>query len=254
MSMELIKNYLPILAVILTSLFGLMSMYFYFKSKIKKNAIAIYTNSILQTKSHSEVIITYRNEKIENLSKLQLLFLNNGQIEIRANDIPALGKLSFKFGEDVKILSSVIKDTSEKAINFGLNELSTNEIGVNFDYLNPGDGAFIEVLYDREDEQNHRTENRIPFEINGSLIGVKKIDIIHYSNYKAELKTIPEFIVFGILFAIFVGSAINLFRTNHYIWGGICSYLSAAMVYYIINSIYKNIKNKVPTFARLYFK
>lgn len=65
-----------------------MSYYFYLKGKSKKVISFVYVNTNLQTKNHPSIKIYYNNKEVENLNRLVIAFFNNGDLEVRNNDIP----------------------------------------------------------------------------------------------------------------------------------------------------------------------
>jgi hypothetical protein len=166
---------------LLTLIFGLASIYFFFRSRKRKIFAVDYLLSVLQTKSHPEITISFHKRKIENLWRVYLLFWNAGQKEIRASDIPSQGGPAVEFVEGTRVLSSVVKKASSDEISF-MTSTDTNLLKLHFDFLNPGDGAVIEVLFEDLSDRPlpplfEQTEETLPFKLKGSIIGTEKIQV-----------------------------------------------------------------------------
>lgn len=175
------NNALSFGGVLLTIIFGLISIYFYYKSKRRKLIAIACDLSILQVKSHPEIVISFRKRKIQNLSRVYLCFWNAGQVEVRSGDIPPTGSPNIEFADDTTMLSFDVKKVSSDAIGFRISNKPKHILNIEFDFLNPNDGAVIEVLF--EDTLGKRgskiydyTQDELPFKINGSIIGAEPIE------------------------------------------------------------------------------
>jgi len=101
-----------------TLIFGVLTIVFYFRSKRFKRPIFVYDYSLLQTRVHQDIKIYFKDEQVENLSRSHILFLNNGNKEIRREDIPKDGYPFIEFHEGVRLLSHGIVATSNNTIGF----------------------------------------------------------------------------------------------------------------------------------------
>lgn len=131
-----------------TFIFGLLSIYLYFKSMRSKKPVFAYDHSVLQTRVHPEITILFNEEKIENLSRSHIVFFNNGNQEIRAEDIPSSRFPIIEFNDQTRILSHKLLKSSSGETSLEVKRRSKYSIEISFDYLNPKDGAVIEVLYE----------------------------------------------------------------------------------------------------------
>mgnify|MGYP003964432983 FL=1 len=248
----IVDNIYSIVGIILTAFFGLVSMYYYIKSKAEKSLIVLYNDIELQTKTHPDITITYKSRKIDSLNKMLILFLNNGQKEIRKADIPSKSAPSLNF-ENVNILSTTIKEVTESSNNLELKNISDNQYAITFDYLNPKDGGLFEFLYDIKDD-NGDSDETIVLSVIGALIGVKTIDVKLFSKYTSDLQTISEYVSFIIIAIILYVSMYFLFKTGHNYWGAFFVYLSGGMTFKIIREMFLYFNNTVPEFAHEYFE
>src|SRR5215213_2586078 len=166
----------------LTLVFGLASIYFFFRSRKKKVLAVDYLLSVIQTKSHPEITISFHKRKIENLWRVYLLFWNAGQKEIRASDIPSQGGPVVEFIKGTRVLSQVIKKASSDEIGFMISDNTNQTLKLHFDFLNPGDGAVVEVLFEDLSDRPppplfEQTEETLPFNLKGSIVGAEKIRV-----------------------------------------------------------------------------
>lgn len=246
------KNIYSILGLSFTIFFGIVSMYFYYKSKAQKSVLILFDDIELQTKTHPDIEISYKGEKIDNLFKMQILFFNNGEKEIRREDIPHKGGLVLSFN-NVHVLSTTIRETSQPANNIKLIPINENQYKISFEYLNPNDGGLFEIFYDENLNEEDEDESNI-FDVIGAIIGVKNITIKHYSKYISELRSLSDFIVYIIGALIVYTPTYLLFKSNHYYWGTFFVFLSSSVTFSIIKQIYRIFGNKTPKFTNKYFE
>ncbi len=143
-----IANILTLIGIIVAALI------FGFSRKFSRPSF-VYDHNILQVKSHPDVVIKYKNKRIDNLSRSRILFFNSGTREIRSEDKPESRPPTISFTEGAKILSYNILKASSESIGFKVNQLNDTTLTLDFLYLNPKDGAVIEVLFDNPDRNFH---------------------------------------------------------------------------------------------------
>jgi len=115
----------------------------------------------------SDVEIFFRGKKVSRLTKTYIIFWNSGKSTLYGKDIVDDDPLRFSFGKDAEILMARILKITKKMNKFEarINPKSPNEVIINFDYLDPNDGAVIEIL--------HTSIQRTP-ECKGTIRGVPK--------------------------------------------------------------------------------
>jgi hypothetical protein len=182
---KFLNEQIGLLGAVATLVFGIISIIFYYKSRRIKKPTFIFGSTLLQTTAHPKVTILFENEKIENLSKLNLLFWNAGKEEIRAVDIPSAGGPSVEFVNGARILSYTVKDKSSDDINFSIAQETSSLLRLDFEYLNPGDGAVIEVLYDYAND-----EKTPPIQLKAPIIGASPAVVMKYQKRTPVLDVI----------------------------------------------------------------
>jgi hypothetical protein len=112
-----------------------------------------------------EVEVTYKGRKVERLTRTTLILWNNGTEVLDGNSIVENDPLRFEFSEGENILSYKILRRNNDANRLKIErcEGRAAQLSLDFDYLNPKDGAVIEILHD--------SINRYP-SIKGSIKGV----------------------------------------------------------------------------------
>lgn len=164
-----------ILAFILTVVLGLLSIYFYFKSRSFKGPTFVYSHAILQTKVHPKITILFEKQRIANLSQATILFYNSGTKEIRREDIPGTSFPIIAFPKEIRVLSHGVLCSSSANIALATKKIDDQNIQISFSYLNSLDGAVIEVLF--EDSESRKT---FPGTFHAEIIGSRKINTKRY--------------------------------------------------------------------------
>ncbi|MGE5604527.1 MAG: hypothetical protein ACM3YE_02415 [Bacteroidota bacterium] len=158
---------------ILTSF--IISLYFYRKSQIgARPAYQMKSIGIINKETNQflkGINISYKNKEIERLAKTYLFFWNDGEKTINGNDIVPSERIRVSF-EEAEILSVEITKKTREVNNFTIELSSSNngEAFINFDFLDPKDGAVIEFL--------HTGKKKYP-KIKGVIKGIPK-GIIDY--------------------------------------------------------------------------
>ena len=240
-------NQIGLVGVVATFIFGIVSVYLYFKSKRLKKPVLVYQSSVLQTKAHPEVTILFRDEKIENLSKLSILFWNAGNDEIRADDIPTSGQPSIIFLNNARVLSYTVKAASSEEIKFNVHQPQNDQLIINFEYLNPSDGGVIEVLYEAPLQSN----NKPAIKLKGAIIGVKGFEQRQFHKHNSSM---PNFLSILLLITITFVMSIVTIASSKSIPGLL---LGVAFGSLALFGFWANIRNQfksdIPKFARTYF-
>lgn len=161
----------------------------------------------------SDVSITYNGTIVQRLTKVTLIFWNNGTEMLNGEDIVKSDPLKIKFSEGSTILSYKILKITKETNSFCLSKVqdSQNEMNIEFTYLDPMDGATIEILHDAEE--------RYP-KINGTIKGLPKgfEDLgILMSNHQVKSNS-PLNLFFSnqkliLWIAVFVGLSMTIFAS-----------------------------------------
>lgn len=138
---------LTMLGFAATLLFGVLSVFFYLRSRRHRSLSFTHTAVVLQTKAHPEVTIAFRGKQVVNLSRLRVVCWNSGSQEIRWSDIPEGAAPKLVFGGNTRILSAAVPDATEHT-GFQIVHIDDRTIQFMFRYLNPGDFGAAEVLFE----------------------------------------------------------------------------------------------------------
>jgi len=114
-----------------------------------------------------EVSILYKDKKVARLTKTHIILWNSGKATVNGESIMAGDPLRLEFSKDSEVLSARVLRFTRQSNKFtvDINPDSPNEVICNFDYLDAGDGAVVELL--------HTDEKRYP-KVQGTIRGVPK--------------------------------------------------------------------------------
>ncbi len=134
-------------AAVVTLLSAALSLYFYRRSQRLKAPAIVYDVTTIQVKTHPEITIMYRGEEIANLTRVRLAYWNRGRAAIRRDDVPE-GAQPRVIAPDARVVSISVIASSTPHIDFKADLSNVREVAMDFKYLNFGDGAVVEILYD----------------------------------------------------------------------------------------------------------
>jgi len=231
--------------------FGILSIYFFYRSRTIKRPLFIYQTNLLQTKNHPEINIIFRKKQILNLSRTYILFCNKGRKEIRKDDIPSQKYPSIIFNENVKVLSVSKTSVSSEHNNFGVS-LNGNKIEISFDYMNQNDGIVFEVLYDSDSKE-------IPAELVAPIIGSSNYKLNKYkTEYKISDTSANVFgasLLLGLPAIFIITNILNKLPAPPTITQVIMSLVFLAGFLFVVFRVLRDYyKYALPTFAKNYFK
>ncbi|CCO49241.1 membrane hypothetical protein [Vibrio nigripulchritudo SOn1] len=162
---------------LVTSLFfGVLSYIFYRKSKARKSPCFIHSTTVLQSQNHPDISVVYKGDKVTELSRVRILFFNDGLLPIRREDLPSIKKPSVIFPESSKLLSINIIGCSNEHIAASAEIVGKRKVNFEFEYLNHRDGIVVEILYDSSRHENHALE------FNAPVIGGDKANTFLYNH------------------------------------------------------------------------
>ena len=155
----------------LTGIVGLAAgLLFYMRSvrsprpSFQKSALRILRSS--EGYLPPEVNVFFRNERIERLTRTTLVLWNHGTDVLYGDRIAENDPLKICFNRGDEILNCTIVKTKEaNDLRVVKSSDEPHQLLVSFSYLDPGDGASIELL--------HTSEDRYP-RICGSIMGLPR--------------------------------------------------------------------------------
>ena len=134
------------LSLVLTIVFGFLSVLFYIRSRRHKRLTFTYDRSELHTRTHPDIKILFKDRQVENLSRLRAACWNSGNQAVRGEDIPKNGDRAVVLS-DARVLS-VAHVGSSVDTAFIAEQLDEQSVSVRFSFLNPGDSVLFEILYE----------------------------------------------------------------------------------------------------------
>ncbi len=145
MQIDYVNYALGILGVILAIIGIALSI----RSIKKKEPIySIKSNNLISgsVSTLNKLLISYNNQKIENLTVSKILFYNRGSETINKQDIQTINPLRVS-SESGNILDASIIQVNHVSNNFYLNNDDEHDISFGFDYLDIGQGAVIQIIH-----------------------------------------------------------------------------------------------------------
>jgi hypothetical protein len=140
------------LTIIIAALGVAASYYFYLRAKVLRRVFFV-TQSVQVTGVKSEFApdleIFYRGKKVDRVTKSVLYLWNSGNTTIEGNQIVGADPLRLACSEGCEILKeSIVRVTRDViAIDLRRDSERPNELIFHFDFLDPGDGAVIDMLH-----------------------------------------------------------------------------------------------------------
>lgn len=179
-------------------LLGLIAAYITYKfSKIGSRLVYQWQSLKIISKNNKvpeELEIKYKGKSVPRLIKTQIVFWNAGTRTINGEDIVKADPLKMVFAEGEEIVSfNIIKVTREiNRFSYSIANAEKNKLYFEFDFLDPNDGAVLEVL--------HTDNMRYP-EITGTIKGMPD-GILNWSNTKRHKNKLKEKVRNGLFFLL----------------------------------------------------
>ncbi len=154
----------------LIGLIGLLLAYAYYR-RSRIGARMVYQRRGLhligraQQALPDEVEISFKGLKVPRLTSTHVVMWNAGRATIRQNDVVSADPVRFIFSEGAEVLRVRTVSVTRPTIAFEASRRANtvNEVLCTFDYLDPGDGAVVEIL--------HTGEKRFP-DVGGTVRGI----------------------------------------------------------------------------------
>ena len=241
-----------VVGIIITVCFGLSTIYFYLKSRTFKQLSFIYKYSVFQATDHPLVSVTFDGREVKNVSSLLITIFNSGTKEIRKDDFPN-GQMPIIQLKDSRILHYRIVRTSSNSIGVSVDESGNSKLIASLNYLNPSQGAVVEILY-----ENLNPDSRVPIEVKAPLIGGRSTSLELYM-YRPPIVMVAMMVVTALTFLALgafiiyenVSEGFNLIGTGVSI---LITIVPCFGILYVIMHEYKKVSKQVPKFARDLFK
>lgn len=134
----------------------------------------------------NDVEIYYKGKKVERLTKVNIVFWNSGKATIDGKNIIVDDPLRFEISEGEQILSANVLKLTRDCTKFKayVNPKELNQLICTFEYLDPDDGAVIEILH--TDAKKYPQEKGIIKGIPKGLLDMGPIIALNNRNYIAK--------------------------------------------------------------------
>lgn len=122
----------------------------------KSSAKPVYQKSSLKLLGRQEdnlppeVCVTYKGREVERLTKISIVIWNKGTEVLDGDCIVEADPITLKFPNGSQVLSYKLLKVSKETNGFSVEQVSDSCLRINFKYLDPNDGATIELLHDSE--------------------------------------------------------------------------------------------------------
>jgi len=213
-----------------------LALFLYFKAKQTKGLSYYISNNLLidraNTENPDQIEIFFLGTKVDKLYKTLIYIWNSGNQIIKKNELNTKDPFRLEIENNKEILSIKIIKSTREVIDFNIySEKYTNFHKVNFDYLDPNDGAVIEVLHNGSIDD---------LKLKGTVMGISKIKNME-SNKESNkenffIKTVNESFIFN---SILISNAPRAF--------GILIFLIGCSMAFFAGYLYLNPETKIVT-------
>lgn len=130
----------------------ILGIYFYLKTKIVSRLVFQYDGIALVGSSHSafsdNITVSCFGVPVQRVTVERYAIWNAGNSTINGSQIVDIDRLRFAACQNVKILKAMIIKSTRQVNQFTLSSQDDGgDVFVNFDYVEPADGALIEILH-----------------------------------------------------------------------------------------------------------
>lgn len=209
-----------------------LAVFLYFKAKQKKGLSYYISNNLLIDRSNTEnpdqIEIFFLGTKVDKLYKTLIYIWNSGNQIIKKNELNTKDPFRLEIENNKEILSIKIIKSTRDVIDFNTySENSVNFHKVNFDYLDPNDGAVIEVLHNGSIDD---------LKLKGTVMGISKIKNTESNKENFFIKAVNESLIFN---SILISNAPRAF--------GILVFLIGCSMAFFASYLYLNPETKIVT-------
>jgi len=160
-----------------------IGIYLYYSSRIRAKPVYQFQSRKLIGRPKGvlpdEVEIYFNKQLVSNLRLSYIVFWNAGTMSISGSDIVQLDPVRIELEPGSEILKIKISKVSRSVINFDVikDNIQPHIANISFDYLDPNDGATLEILH---------TGESINPKVLGTIKGIPKgLTSLGYSNIQA---------------------------------------------------------------------
>jgi len=183
----------------------ILAYYFYKKSiRIKEPVYSTKSNNLISgsVSTLENLNISYKRQKVENLTVSKILFYNRGAETITRQDTKTLNHLSIS-SETCRILDGSILQVNNPSNNLTVQYDNDNKnVHIDFDYLDTNQGAVIQVI--------HTGLSSNDLWMDGAIMGVQRLvnipldRLMTKQNRKSLYPTIARVLIISISLGFYI--------------------------------------------------
>lgn len=175
-----------------------LTVFLYFKGKQRKGLNYHFKNDLLidraNTQKPDQIEILFLGKKVDKLYKTLIYIWNSGDQTIKKEELNTKDPLRLRIKNESEILSIKIIKVTRSVTDFStINSKENTEYKINFDYLDQGDGAVIEVLHNGVIDD---------LELLGTIMGISKIKNIDSKKENKISKILNEIFILNSTFLL----------------------------------------------------
>jgi hypothetical protein len=211
-------TWVGVVITLITFIFAIiLTVFLYFKGRQRKGLSYYISNDLLIDRANTEkpdqIEIYFSGTKVDKLYKTLIYIWNSGNQTIKKDELNTKDHLRVNIESEV--LSIKIIKVTREVIDFNVNHDQENtNYKVNFDYLDQGDGAVIEVLHSGSIDD---------LKLQGTVMGISNIKNTESRTDNFFTKAVNESFILN---STLVSNAPLLFGTLVLIVGFIMAFVS----------------------------
>ncbi len=139
--------------------------FYWLGNKQRRPLYTVVGNTVVRADEDRYIEVLFKGESVPVVSRSAVAFWNAGRDPIRRADLVGTHPLQAKLAADVRVLDVNVLATTRPQIDFDWVSETDRNVGIDFSFLNRGDGGVIEVLH----------TGTAPFEVwvEGAIVGVE---------------------------------------------------------------------------------
>ena len=155
-----------------------------------------------------EAAMTFESGLVERLSMTTIVMWNAGSEVLRGDDIVKADPIRVSISDGRVLSNRVVKTTTQATDVCSIDRSTESELGIRYRYLNPGDGAVIEIVHDGSSSS-----------VTGTAMGLKD-GPEHWGDIPMSSPLIREWVIGGVVPAmtglfLIVGTWMAVSMKNH---------------------------------------